>query len=487
MSSDALLVAIEITVPVLIHIAVILSILVGQKRQPTATLAWLLAVTFIPFLGIGLYLLIGRTKTRRIVRRTRDAARALAPVVERYGMRTWQPLDGLSKEERRTCDLIILGERLTAARTSRQNMVTPLDSAAATYRAILEALDTARHHAHILFYIIQPDGTGKSLRDRLVACANRGVSVKVIFDALGSASLPDDFWAPLESAGGRVAAFNPVSAFTSEFRRRDRVDFRNHRKLVIVDGRVGFTGGINVGREYLGLDPEIGHWRDTHLKISGPAVLGLQEVFALDWLSAAGDDEPIEHWFPEPDVHEDGCLVEIVDSGPDTEWAPVEQIYLHAIAQARQRVWLATPYFVPSAPLEAMLFNAAMRGIDVRILLPERADSLIVNLASRSYFSQLLGGGVRIFLYERGFMHAKTMVVDEWMGTVGSANMDVRSFQLNFELNAFVFDPRFCKELARQFLLDLSHAREHTSEDEQRIHLGKRILQQTSRLFSPLL
>ena len=256
---------------------------------------------------------------------------------------------------------------------------------------------------------------------------------------------------------------------------------------MIVDGRVGFTGGINVGREYLGLDPEIGHWRDTHLRIEGPAVLSLQEVFALDWLSAADHEEAIESWFPEPELYEDGCLVEIVDSGPDTEWAPVEQIYLHAIAHARTRVWLATPYFVPSAPLEALLFNAAMRGIDVRILLPERADSLLVNFASRSYFSQLLSGGVRIFLYERGFMHAKTMVVDEWMGTVGSANMDVRSFQLNFELNAFVFDPRFCKELARQFLLDLSHAREHTSEDEQRIHFGKRVLQQTSRLFSPLL
>jgi cardiolipin synthase len=483
----SLLLLAEIAIPTLIHGAVIVSILIGQKRQPTATLAWILTVTLIPFAGIFLYLLIGRTKTRRILRRTRKAARALAPVVERHGMRAWHPLDGLSREERRTCDLIILGERLTAARTSRLNEVTPLDSAAATYRAMLEAIDAAQHHVHILFYIIQPDQTGQILRDRLVHCATRGVSVKVIVDAVGSARLPDSFWTPLVDAGGRVAAFNPVSIFTSELRRRDRVDFRNHRKLVIVDGRVAFTGGINIGREYLGLDPEIGHWRDTHLKIAGPAVLSLQEVFALDWLSAAGHDRSIESWFPEPELHEDGCLVEIVDSGPDTEWAPVEQIYLHAIAQARQRVWLATPYFVPSAPLDAMLFNAAMRGIDVRILLPERADSLLVNLASRSYFSQLLGGGVRIFLYERGFMHAKTMVIDEWMGTVGSANMDVRSFQLNFELNAFVFDPRFCRELARQFQIDLGHAREHTSEDESRLGLGQRILQQISRLFSPLL
>lgn len=483
----SLLLLLEIAIPTLVHVAVIMSILVGQKRQPTATLAWILTVALIPFVGIGLYLLIGRTKTRRIVRRTRAAARALAPVVERYGMRAWHPLDGLSMEERRTCDLIVLGERLAAARTSRLNEVAPLDTAAATYRAILEAIDAAEKHVHILFYIIQPDRTGESLRDRLVTSAGRGVAVKVIVDAVGSSSLPDNFWTPLIAVGGKVATYNPVSAFTSELRRRDRVDFRNHRKLVIVDGHVAFTGGINVGREYLGLDPEIGHWRDTHLRISGPAVLSLQEVFALDWLSAADQDEAIESWFPEPELHDNGCLVEIVDSGPDTEWAPVEQIYLHAIAQARHRVWLATPYFVPSAPLEAMLFNAGMRGIDVRILLPEKADSLLVNLASRSYFSELLGGGVRIFLYERGFMHAKTMVVDEWMGTVGSANMDVRSFQLNFELNAFVFDKRFCRELASQFLIDLSHAREHTSKDEERLKLGTRILQQSSRLFSPLL
>jgi cardiolipin synthase A/B len=478
---------VEIVVPLLIHGAVIVSILVGQRRQPSATLAWILAVALIPFVGIGLYLLIGRTKTRRIVRRTRRAARALEPVLERYGVRVWQPLAGLPQEERRTCDLIVLGERLKSARASRLNKVAPLDTAAATYRAMLEAIEEARHHVHLLFYIIQPDRAGEGFRDRLATCARRGVAVKVMVDAVGSASLPDGFWAPLLEAGGQVAVFNPVSAFTSSFRRRDRVDFRNHRKLLIVDGRIAFTGGINIGREYLGLDPEIGHWRDTHLKLTGPAVLSLQEVFALDWLSAVDRDESLVSWFPEPELHEGGCLVEIVDSGPDTEWAPVEQIYLYAIAQARQRVWLATPYFVPSAALEAMLFNAGMRGIDVRILLPERADSLLVNLASRSYFDELLGGGVRIFLYERGFMHAKTLVVDDWMGTVGSANMDNRSFHLNFELNAFVFDQPFCQELARQFLVDLGHAREHTLEDEKRLGLGRTLLQQTSRLFSPLL
>ncbi len=485
--SDSIILALRFGVPATLHLAVIISILVGQRRQPTATLAWILAVAFIPFIGIGLYLLIGRTTTRRIVRRTRAAAKALAPVIERYGMRAWQPLDGLTMEERRTCDLIVLGERLSAARASRLNNVLPLDTAAATYRAILEAIDEARHHVHILFYIIQPDRTGESLRDRLIKTVRRGVDVRVMFDAVGSARLPRDFWLPLIEVGGRVAEFNPVSAFTSELRRRDRVDFRNHRKLVIVDGKLAFTGGINVGREYLGLDPEIGHWRDTHLSISGPAVLSLQEVFALDWLATTDHTEAIETWFPEPVLHDDGCLVEIVDSGPDTESTPVEQIYLHAIGQARQRIWLATPYFVPNAALEALLFNAGMRGIDVRILLPERADSLLVNLASRSYFAHLLGGGVRFFLYERGFMHAKTMVIDDWMGTVGSSNMDIRSFQLNFELNAFVFDKRFCQELAKQFQLDLNHAREHTSADEGSIGFATTVMQQASRLFSPLL
>jgi cardiolipin synthase len=354
----------------------------------------------------------------------------------------------------------------------------------------------------VQFYIIQRDETGTSLRDRLVEAAGRGLEVRVLYDAVGSSNLDDDFWKPLTDAGGRAVAFNPVSFFTSRLRRRDRIDFRNHRKLVVIDGRVGFTGGINIGREYLGLDPEIGHWRDTHLRIEGPAVLSLQEVFALDWRMGCEEKASVASWFVTPSVTSDGALVQIVDSGPDSDWAPVEQIYFQAISSAEERVWLTTPYFVPSPSIEAAIVAAAMRGVDVRLLVPIRPDSLLVGLASRSYFAHLLRAGVRIFLYEgfrrrrlgrgragarKGFLHAKTMVVDSWMGTIGSANMDMRSFRLNFELNAFVYDRTLCDEMAAQFELDLEQASEFTRESVARTPYPRKLAQQTARLMSPLL
>jgi cardiolipin synthase len=304
---------------------------------------------------------------------------------------------------------------------------------------------------------------------------------------MGSKGLNDAFWTSLTTAGGKAAAFNPVSPFT-QLRRRDRVDFRNHRKNVIIDGRIGFTGGINIGREYLGLDPEVGRWRDTHLRITGPAALSLQRVFARDWRSAVDEKIDVARWFPAPEENNSGdSIVQIVDSGPDSEWSAVEEITFAAINAATTRVWLATPYFVPSPGIEFALVNAAMRGVDVEILLPEKADSHIVGLASRSYFGPLLRAGVKLHLYQRGFMHAKTLVVDDWMGTVGSANIDMRSFRLNFELNAFVYDPPFVGEMAAQFVRDLNNAKPFTLENESRIRVLRRLSQQAARLLSPLL
>ena len=468
----------------LLHGGVAVAILLGQKRQPTATLAWLLTVLFLPFGGILLYLVIGRTRSKLIVRRSKKAAAKVDAIMG--------PSNGFDEKsfssEPRTCDLLALGKGLGIVSASRYNQVEMLVDGPATYRALFDAIEAAQRQVHVEFYIIQPDGAGQALRDRLVAAARRGVEVRLLYDDVGSKGLSSRFWDPLTAVGGRVAAFNHVSIFTQGLRRRDRVDFRNHRKNVIIDGRIGFTGGINIGREYLGLDPEVGRWRDTHMRVVGPAALGLQRVFALDWNSMVDERIDFDVWFPNPGREGgDDSIVQIVDSGPDSEWSAVEQITYGAINSARQRAWLATPYFVPSPAIEFALISAALRGVDVQILLPEKADSLVVGLASRSYFGPLLQAGVKLHLYRRGFMHAKTLVVDDWMGTVGSANMDMRSFRLNFELNAFIYDTKLACDLAAQFMRDVAHARPFTRTHEQNIRLPRRFAQQAARLLSPLL
>ncbi|MAG58682.1 MAG: cardiolipin synthase, partial [Planctomycetes bacterium] len=364
----------------------------------------------------------------------------------------------------------------------------------------IEAVEAAQEHVHVQFYIIQPDRTGFALRDRLIRRANDGIKIRVLCDGLGSGRLPSDFWQPLVDAGGEAAVFHPVFRWIVPFRRRDRVDFRNHRKIVVVDGKVGFTGGINIGNEYLGLDPDMGQWRDTHLSIEGPAVLGLQTAFVEDWMAATGRVVEDDGCFPVPDTS-GTSVVQIVDSGPDRTWSPIAHVFMQAYATARDRIWITSPYFVPSPEIYETLITAALRGVDVRLLLPVRADSLLVHLAAHSYYRRLLDAGVRIYHYEsmgwrwrrrrqparKGFIHAKTLVVDDWVGTIGSSNMDMRSFKPNFELNAFVLDRAFVQALATQFRADLQDAREFTSAELAQAGIPKRLMWQTARLLSPLL
>lgn len=474
------------------HAAAISILLLYERRQPAATLAWLLTLALLPGIGLVAYLLIGTTRFRRAVRHSELAARRIRGVRERLEVRRKLDPDADRPEiDARTRALLDLGAALSSTPASPANRAHLLVDGAATYRAILRAIDAAVHHVHVEFYIIQPDASGHSLRARLIRAARRGVEVRVLYDAVGSSRLPHDYFADLVAEGGQVAAFRPVLRVLRRvlalFRQRDRIDFRNHRKIVVVDGRLGFTGGINIGREYLGLDPEMGRWRDTHVEIEGPATLSLQSAFAEDWFLATGNTLDGDAHFPEPTCFEPGALVQVVDSGPDSKWSPIEMMYASAIVGSRERIWITNPYFVPSPTIESALIGAALRGVDVRLLVPARSDNLIVQLASRSYFPRLIEAGARVFRYRRGFVHAKTMVVDSWAATVGSANMDMRSFQLNFELNPFLVDADFARTLAGEFETDIADAEELTLATLERDNLLVRFLSAVARLFSPLL
>jgi len=474
---------------VVTQLVTIFGFVMMERRHPAATLAWLFAIIFLPFLGVILYVLLGMTKLGIHERRASSIAKHVDKAIERVALTA-----NLVDEEEpliadyRTRALIRLGRSLSRTSASVGNDCQLLVNAAATYRAIIASINRATDHVHVQFYIIQPDQTGQNLRDRLVSRARSGIEVRVLYDAVGSMRLPRDFWAPLVEAGGEVAAFGPVPRALFRLRRRDRIDFRNHRKIVVVDGRVGFTGGINVGREYLGLNPDIGHWRDTHIELKGPAVLSLQKTFLEDWLRTTGKLLDDARYFPSPsDRSEGNSVVQIVDSGPDRTFSPIFHLYFSAMNMAQQRLWITSPYFVPDASIEETLVAAALRGVDVRILLPAKSDYPLISLAARSYYPKLLDAGVKIYEYGRGFVHAKTLVIDDWVGSVGSANMDIRSFHLNFEVNAFVFGSAFCRQLANNFVTDLRQSDLLSPESTSKLSYWKRLTRASARLLSPLL
>jgi cardiolipin synthase len=479
--------------------AIIASIFVGQlilvfgfvlteRRQPAATLAWIMGVFFLPVVGAVLYLVFGMRRMVRHSERYEWVARNVEEALGKAGL-----LEGLKKLRNgadgvdRTTIMATLGSHVATLPPLAGNQCRALINGPTAYRAMFEAISAARHHVHVQFYVIKPDSTGRALRSRLIERAEAGVQVRVLTDGVGSFSLPNDFWEPLRAAGGQAGVFSPVSLLY-RFRKPDRINYRNHRKIVVVDGLTGFTGGINIGAEYLSLDEDIGKWRDTHLQINGNAVVALQRTFAEDWLWATDELLASPLYYPIVGLEAGGTSsVQIIDSGPDRRWSPLQRLYVQAIALAQQRVWITSPYFIPGAVMEEALITASIRGLDVRILLPQKSDHPIVDLASKSHYARLLESGIKIYEYGRGFVHAKTLVVDEWVSSVGSANMDIRSFHLNFEANAFIYDEAFTRELASVFVSDLEDSKMVDLSSEQRVGYLTRLGRGFARLLSPLL
>lgn len=472
---------------VVLQLVIIFGFVILERREPNATLAWILGVVLLPVLGGMLYLVLG---LRRKVKRSREAERVavrLRQVYHRWQVARKARGEGAARLPARTRALVDLGAGAAGSYACAGNAVGLLINGAHTYAAIRVAIEGATDHVHIEFYIIQPDETGRALRQVLVDKAKAGVEVRVLCDGLGSMRLPDDFWAELVSAGGKAAVFAPVK-IAPMLRRRDHVNFRNHRKIVIVDGIIGLTGGINIGREYLGLDPEVGEWRDTHVRIEGPAVLGMQQTFIEDWLHTTDELLDSGRYFPEPSsVAPGAATVQVIGSGPDRPWAIIHQLHFLAVVYSQKRVWLTTPYFVPDRVLQTALITAALRGVDVRLLLPKKSDSRLVDWASRFYFAELLEAGVRIYEYGAGFLHAKTMVVDSWLATIGSSNMDIRSFSLNYEINAFAYDETAAMALVDQFRSDLLLAKEVAPGWSEGLSYPRRLLHAFAGLLSPLL
>jgi cardiolipin synthase len=335
---------------------------------------------------------------------------------------------------------------------------------------------------HLEYFIIQPDDTGKKLFDLLIEKAAAKIEVRVLYDAIGSRRLTRRMIRSLRQAGGQCEAFLSVNPF----RRRYQINMRNHRKIAVIDGQIGFTGGANIGNEYLGKDPTFGCWRDEHLRIEGPAVAMLQQFFAEDWNFATGETLKGHAYFPDLAAVGD-AVVQAIDSGPDQEINGMRETLFAAFAAARERLWIASPYFVPDGGLLDALRHAAWRGVDVRLLVPLRADHWMTQKAARYYWSDLMQAGMKIYEYSKGMMHAKTYVVDKTWALVGSANLDNRSLHLNFEAGCALHAPDLVEELARCYEDDLKNSIQVDAAAFAKRPFGTRLVDNICRLFSPIL
>jgi cardiolipin synthase len=356
------------------------------------------------------------------------------------------------------------------------------------FAAMLAAIRQARHHVHLQTFIFQPDETGAEVLAALTERAKQGVEVRLLYDGVGSHRLRERHLAGLRAAGGRCSVFLPISLP----RRSIQINLRNHRKILVVDGHTGFTGGLNVGREYLGKDPRFGYWRDTHLRVQGPAVADLQRVFAEDWDFAAGerlinDDDPRTCAYLQTGPADGPYPAQVIDSGPDRDLKSIREIYHAAILKARKRVWIASPYFVPDAGLRDALRLAGYQGIDVRFLGQHKPDKVIPQYAARYYWAEVLAAGVQVYQYTPGMMHAKVVLVDDDWASVGSANLDNRSLHLNFEANCLIYSRQAVAELAAQFERDLASAIRLECQVFGRRPFAARLLDNACRLLSPVL
>ncbi len=449
--------------------------IVLQKREPAATLSWLLGLALLPYIGFAIYHLFGPQKiARQRLRRTRNR-------LERNALIGDVCAAACSPEAQ---ELARMAQGATGFAPATARDVRLLVDGAMKYDALLDDLARAMHHVHLEYYIFTPDHSGGTLRDALVACARRGVRVRLLLDAIGAGACTRAFLAPLIDAGGEIAWFHPTRFW--RFSARPWLNLRTHRKIVVIDNRIAYTGGMNVTddqNERVRTDA----YRDLHLRIEGHAVLALQLVFAEDWVYATGDRDFISGIVRALPALEAGPIsTQVLTSGPDSSWEAIHRLQVGLIHAARQRVWLVTPYFVPGEAAMMALTSAALGGLDVRLLVPRMSDSRLVTLAARSYYDDLLAAGVKIYEYGPRMLHTKALLVDDASAIVGSANFDHRSFRLNFEVAVLFQDRDLALRLARLIEGEFAHA-PRVRGDRRRPLFRSRLPEALARLLSPLL
>ena len=454
-------------------------VLLTKKKQSVSTVAWIMAIVTMPYFGAFLFTVFGINRVERRLRGKQDATRAVSRAIPQMSRHHHLHHDHLNPTQH---ELRRLAERLGDTHATVGNRVQLLIDANRTFQEIAEAIKAARSSIHLEYYIWQPDRVGTALRNLLIAKAKEGVSVRFLYDAIGSGKLTHRFLQPMREAGIRIASFVPGQSLRERF----SINLRSHRKIVIVDGQIAFTGGMNVGDEYLGLNPHFGHWRDTHLRLHGPTALQLQEVFAIDWMYATGEELTHDQFFPEPEQL-GNVYAQVVSGGPDEEDGVFHGLMFAAINTARSRVTLATSYFVPTPPLVSALESAALRGVQTRVLLSGPKTYWATLRAARSSYDSLLRAGVEIYEYQDGQLHSKTLTIDGCWSLVGTPNFDARSLYLNFEVGVIFYDGSLAEQLEHQFTEDLTRARGIDAVTWFRRPIWDRLQENFCGMFSPIL
>ncbi len=468
----------------ILNIALGISIIFLERKDPTSTWAWLMVLLFIPIVGFILYLIFGKPISRRRIFTWDTKSRLGVKAAVQSQLRALEEgtFEFKNKDIAQYEDLYYLHLRNDDAIFTHNNEVKIFTDGKEKFEALINDLEQARDHIHLLYYIVRSDQLGQRIADVLIKKAKEGLEVRMLFDDMGSRSLSRKYIKKLLNAGVEVEAFFPPKIPKINF----KINYRNHRKLAIIDGKIGYIGGFNIGDEYLGMNKKFGYWRDTHLCIFGDAVRQMQTRFILDWNQASRNDILYEdRYYSANPVGNVG--VQIVSSGPDSDWEQIKNGYIKMIMTAKDYVYIQTPYFIPDESLRDALRIASLSGVNVRIMIPNKPDHPFVYWATLSHIGDLLEAGAEIFIYQNGFLHAKTIVVDGKIASVGTANIDVRSFRLNFEVNAFLYDHDLTQQLVSKFEEDMLLSTQMTEGLYRQRSLGIRFKESVSRLLSPVL
>lgn len=448
-------------------------------RTAQGSIAWAMPLIFIPYITLIPYLVFGRSTFDAYIKARRQANNEMRNAIVDFNWKPWIQ-EAVAARRSDAYESLRAMPKLGRMPCLANNMVKLLINGEATFDAIFNAIRAAKQVVFVQFFIIHNDGLGRRLQSLLLEKAAEGVEIFVLYDRIGSHALPASYVDKLRAGGVQIKAFATRGGWLNRF----QVNFRNHRKIVVVDGVKGFVGGHNVGDEYIGLKPPLAPWRDTHVEIVGPVVASLQESFAEDWFWATRELPPLI--LPES-YPEDGVLCQLLATGPADSQETCSLFFVEAIHAATQRVWITTPYFIPDEAVSAALRLAVMRGVDVRLLLPSRPDHYTVYAASSLFAFEAVRAGVRMFRYTPGFLHQKVVLVDNEISAIGSANLDNRSFRLNFELMLLTVDEEFASEVEAMLSDDFAQAHEISIEESKETHHLQQLGMRVARLISPIL
>jgi len=448
---------------------------VMSSRTPQGSIAWAVSLITFPYVAVPAYWVFGRNKFNGYVLARQEQLTALDDIIR-------QANDEADETDHVRNHAIAGAEKLARLRMTGANKTELLVDGDATFASIFEGIEAAENYVLVQFYIIRDDGLGRELQSRLIEKARNGVRVYFIYDEIGSLGLPASYTEKLGDAGVRIRPFHTRKGSGNRF----QLNFRNHRKTVIVDGTVAWIGGHNVGDEYLGKNETFGHWRDTHARIEGPAVIGAQLAFVEDWRWSTDETLDDLSWTPKR-ANGGNSDVLVLASGPADEMETASLMYTQAINFATRRIWIASPYFVPDDSIVQALQLAGLRGVDVRILIPEKTDSKLVTYSAYSFFNEISAAGVQFYRYQGGFLHEKVVLIDDDVATVGTANFDNRSFRLNFEITTVIVDADFGHEVEKMFEQDFSESRIMERDEFDNKSFWFKLAVQTSRLAAPVL